>query len=134
MQFESLSEKLKELAIASNYEYIKVKAERLLKIGLSEYIKNDVFTDELEVRFRNDDVLIGACKKITEYFGLTIETRFKGLTVSEFYDLMRLFHFQGTAQHMIKLEGQKVDEIIFEHLVTNQTMTLFNEPYKSSAI
>jgi len=124
------NDKDQEQLIADNfYEYIRTKAQRYINIGLDEYQKNDAFDQPSGYLSKEDlEKLINGCKQVLQYQGMTPETAFENLEITGFYKLMELFHFEVVKQRTVKMkdDGHIVDEMHLVHIMSGQTMILFN--------
>jgi len=130
-----LPKELRKLAIKNFYEYIRVKAERFLTIGHTQYRKDDAFNQPDErLSNKNVELLKTGCLQVLEYKGLTEETAFEGIGIEGVYKLMALFHYKVVSQSIDQNEIDFfIDEMNMEHVVTGQKMKLFNKiPKKKS--
>ncbi|HOX78471.1 MAG TPA: hypothetical protein PLW31_10590 [Bacteroidales bacterium] len=114
-----------------SYAYIEYKAIRFLEVGYKIYSKEDAFHQPgEELTPETDAMLTSGCEQIRDQKGLTMEQPIEKLSIGEFYQLMRMFHFKPIRQE-ISLIGRDfiIDRIIFEHLITGekQRIELFNK-------
>jgi hypothetical protein len=121
-----------EILLDNQFPYLFYKAFLYLKIGPEKYRKDDFFKQPLEGSTQEElDFLTTGCNQIIQGFGFFKNEPFTGLSVSAFYSLMRLFHFQylnKTTKYNFNLNDQKgiLDCIMFKHAIDGRTCTLYN--------
>lgn len=126
------SEEEEKLADLNRFAYIFVKAWLYIKLGPTEYSKDDAFnqpssdTDE-EVL----EMLAKGCEQVTEGVGLTSENPFTGLNVVGFSALFGLFHFKNIkrkCKHGFILNNKRgaLDCITFQHAMDESQVVYYN--------
>lgn len=128
MNYEDLSVNIQKKVVENNYEYIKVKAQNYLEIGANKYREQDAFGYPLEEWDKNDlKQLKDGCKQILKYKGLTEKSAFEGLSVSGFYKLMEMFHFEFVRRETNSESDFFNDKIVFKHRIAGFFTTLYNK-------
>jgi hypothetical protein len=132
MNFPEPPQELENLAAENFYAYIVTKAVNYLDTSPEEYRQGDAFglpSIEWEEKEGPEiyEILNRGCKMVLEYTGLTKEKPFTQLGISGFYYLMSLFHFKAVSRKtLMSSDGLFVDQITFEHIVTQNKSILFN--------
>ncbi|GEM_PF-7057492 len=111
--------------------YVQEKAERFLKVGFREYIRDDplnVISDELPPALITKLTL--GCSQIIDHKGLTRKNPLECLGNIGLTKLLRMFHFDALQQEIILIEEDFIlNKIICNHIFMGESheLSLFNK-------
>ena len=127
--FDTLNNEEKDLFLDNRMPYMLTKAANFLNQGPEIYRKKDEFGMPLESWKEEDIKLIEeGCRQILIGKGFRKQLPLQNLGVKGCYRLFTLFHFKTISNRTNFLDnGALIEEMIFEHAMDKQKITIFNE-------
>jgi hypothetical protein len=124
---DGMSEEMRELAMENRFPYLFAKSYLYLQMGPDAYRTLDAFDEPSDDLDAEDLALIeSGCRQVMEGKGLTPEDPFRGLGISGFYALFRLFHFALVRQSVTPNKQGMLDRMEMRHVVDGGEVVYYN--------
>lgn len=109
------------------FTYIRSKAQTYLKTGPDKYRKIDYFKMPLtDWNSKTLDLIQLGFEQIVECRGYEPEAPVEDVGIEGFYRMMETLHFVPSSQEAAFHKDFILDEIVFEHRITDQKIKLYN--------
>jgi hypothetical protein len=119
------------------FAYIRAKAQLYCKIGAVNYAKaNPLRKKGGRAPSSNKAAILRGMEQIAVDRGWDVSVPLENIGIDAFYDLCDVLHFRVTRQAIASTDAQDcIDEMFVEHVVTGETISLFNKvPLRCAAI
>lgn len=124
---DGMSDDMEEMAMVNRFPYFFSKAYLFLQMGPDAYRSRDALGEPSTNLDAEDLALIeSGCRQVMEGKGLTPEDPFRGLGISGFYALFRLFHFALVRQSVTPNKQGMLDRMEMRHVVDGGEVVYYN--------
>lgn len=117
----------------AGWSYIVTKAHIYLQLGPERYRKADALSMPSAVWDEDDFAEIESCfRQFTEGRGYNKDNPVEGVGIGGFYAALYTLHFRLAEQRTTLVDDSQafIDEMVFEHLTNDRTLTLYNKVAK----